>query len=385
MNKRIDVFVFAVVLLGATVFVHSCRGADEKIPQEMLDALVRRREAIRMWALTCGPGPYEGQYSLYDHVCWQGDMTCYSGVACLAARLAGDTDTADARCGDVAKAQEPGGRWCRGPMFVGQNYAANDPSANDFSRDQTRGVFAYLLADGYVSKDPAKYATAVEAAEKWLYWIASNDERICLEDSRTCELTVGVHNMFYNVYRHLGVLPPRNAGPLARKFYDSRWYYRWGFLAETRLMPIDEIDCELLDKKGKWYPRHLKALSCLLYRVMNCDFPDRDSWLAGRSSGRPRIRSRRAASVFGKAARRIWARDRTNPFYRLLYEGVTVDLVQKVLDVYTNPEKPVLVNQLNDWAWQRHTSEQAWERSDGHDAIFLINMILAKAMGRIVW
>lgn len=373
--KFLGAVAIIAVLLGVILMARSCR-ADEHIPQHLVDALVKRRDAIKEWALVCPEGsPYAGQYTIYDNVCWQGDMTCYSGLCCLAARLAGDEETADARCGDVAKAQGPSGRWYRGPMFVGQNYGAGqDPDPADFSRDQTRGVFAYLIADGYLSPDPGKYRRAVEAAESWLTWMESNNEKTCLEDSRTCELTVSTHNAFFNVYRHLGVLPRKSESRLARKFHRSKWYYRFGFLAETRALFLDET------LRDKWYPRHLKMQTCLLYRVMNMDFQDKEA------RERPWVRNKRAARVLGKAARRIWKGDPTNPFYRLMYQGVTTDLVEQVLSKYTQAEKTVpQEGRMHDWFLQRHTSEEAWTRSDGHDSVFLINLMLARIYGRLVW
>jgi hypothetical protein len=60
-------------------------------------------------------------------------------------------------------------------------------------------------------------------------------------------------------------------------------------------------------------------------------------------------------------------------------------LVIGVLETFTHAEKPRESLNYRDWAWQRHTLERAWERSDGHDQVFIINLILAKAMGRINW
>lgn len=354
-------------LLFLAVFIPTFLLADELIPTELRDALIERREAVKKWAITCPEswGEFSGQYSHVDGTCWQGDMTCFSGLSCLAAVLAEDEVTANARCSDIAAAQESGGRWVRGPTWVGKDYPDGD-----FSRDQTRGVFSYLLAKGYLSKenDYLSRGQAGTAAQKWLKWIQEHDERICLEDKGSCELTVAVHNMFYNVYRHLNLLPTLNRkDPLVDKFYDSRWYYRWGFLAEIKILWTET------HLRDKWYPAHLKAANALLYRVMNMDVPEF------------RVRNRRAARVFGKAARRIWSYDKTNPFYRLLYEGVTRDLVDKILNVYTSPTKPGALNGIHDWAWQRHTSERAWERSDGHDQVFLINLILARMNGRLNW
>ena len=350
-------------LLGALLLVlpSALVAADEIISDDLYASLVARREAIKEWAMLCPPGPYEGQYSTMDGVCHQGDMVCFAGLSCLAARLAGDDEYADARADDVRRAQSSSGQWFRGPMWVDKEYPGND-----FSRDQTRGIFAYLLADGYVSQGPAKYARAVLSAERWMQWVASNDDRICLDDSRTCELTVGTHNMMYNTFRELGIIPGPQL-PIVRKLYRSRWYYGLPFLAEIRTLTLDETF------RDKWYPRHLKANTLLMYRVLNMDPMTHKK------------KSRHMARLWGKAARRIYKGDPMNPLYRLLYEGVTEDLVIGVLETFTHSTKPRVDLDYRDWGWQRHTEERAWERSDGHDQIYLINLILAKIGGKLNW
>lgn len=366
-NTNLDLTVFLCIVAIVTVLVPKCH-SDEIIPESMIHELYDRRSEIQSWAITCPStwGEFAGQYSHVDGTCWQGDSACFAGLSCLAAVLAQDEETAFERCGDIAAAQESTGRWCRGPTWVDKDYPDGD-----FSRDQTRGVFAYFLANGYLRKNESllhDHALAMTAAQKWLDWIDVNGERICLEDKGSCELTVATHNMFYNVYKNLGILATYGRGdPLIEKFYKSRWYYRWGFNEEVKLTWTETA------LRGKFYPLHLKAASLLLYRVMNLD---------------PitfQVKSRRQARMWGKAARRIWSYDKTNPLYRLLYEGVTRDLVRQVLDKYTSATKPPALNGIHDFAWQRHTSERAWERSDGHDQIFLINLIIARLLGRLPW
>lgn len=356
-----------VILMFIRIFIFLLMSTSvmAQLSSDLRNALIQRREHVKTWALLCGPGPYEGQYSIYDNMCWQGDMVCYAGLSCLAAELAEDYETSDARANDVFASQESSGRWVRGPMFVGQDYGAGQAeNPADFSRDQTRGVFATLVAKGYISQDSAWNQRAQCAAAAWLSYINRSGNKICPEDSRTCKLTTGTYNMFYNVYRHIGV--PTKEYSLHRDFYASKWYYRWGFLAETRTLCLDEY------LRDKWYPRHLKANTALLYRVMNMDIPGFAK------------RNKHIARVLGKAVRRIYRGDPKNPLYRLLYEGVTSNLAEWVLDKYPF-DKPMPTDRPHDWSLQRHTSERAWERCDGHDQIYLINLILAKDSGRIVW
>jgi hypothetical protein len=367
MKRNNDAIIALVaILFGIFLLASSCRGADEFIEPQYIEALRQRREDIKQWACLCPPGSFEGTYSTMDGICHQGDMVCFAGLSCLAARLAGDDEYADARAEDVLRAQSWTGRWHRGPMWVDTEYAPNDPSAADFSRDQTRGVFAYLLADGYISQDQGKYARAVLAAEKWIGWMEDHGNRHCLDDSRTCEWTTGTYNTAYNVYRLLGVIP-RPESPMARRMYRSRWYYGLPLLANIRLLYFDEIT------RDKWYPRHLKWWTNFFYRVRNMDPVTRE------------VKSRHWARVWGKAARRLWAGDPVNPLYRLGYEGVTRDLVTEVMMKFTKSTMPTPELNYRDWAWQRHTSEEAWLRSDGHDQILLINLILAKVQGHLNW
>lgn len=369
------------ILFIITCLATSALAVDETIPQPLIDALIQRRDAIKTWACQCPPGPFEGTYSTMTDTCWQGDMVCFAGLSCLAARLAGDDEYADARADDVLRSQSDTGRWHRGPMWRDVEYAPWEPTANDFSRDQTRGVFAYFLADGYISQDPDRYAHAVQAAEKWMAWMEAHDQKHCLEDSRTCEWTAGTYNMAYNTYRLLGIIPGAH-GEMYRDMYGSRWYYGLPFLAELRTTFLDELDIEFMDKEGRWYPRHLKWQTLLMYRVRNMDPVTR------------KIKSRHYARLWGKAARRIWGGDRqnpldigdrANPLYRLGYEGATVSLANDILNVFTHETIPTPELNYRDWAWQRHTEEQAWLKSDGHDQLFLLNLFLAKATGKINW
>lgn len=336
--------------------------ADELIPTELRDALIERREAVKKWAITCPPGPWEGSYTHTDGVCHQGDSTMFAGLACLAATLAEDEETAKARCSDVARSQGPEGRWYRGPSLVGVPYPGS------FSRDQSRGVFAYLLALGHVRQDPESEMTARVAATKWWDWIThEGDWKICPEEIVKCQITSGVENMMFNTFRHFGALPPYSAGWEARKLYKSKWYLRWGILEE---IPLLFIETHL---RGKWYTPHLKASSILIYRVQNMDFPE------------ARVRNRRIARVLGKAARRVHRFDPDNLLYDFLRNGNRVSLVQKVLERCPAQKPGPLLGNLHDWAWQRHTSEKAWERSDGHDIVYLINLMLARMNGRLNW
>lgn len=323
-----------------------------------VDRLIELRENTREWALLCPPGTsWAGQRSMYDGDCAQGDVTMFNGMSCISATLAEDYRTAGNRCFEAAVAQEPGGRWTRGPQWVHQDYPDGD-----FSRDQTRGAFATLIARGlYLNQ----LSEAQESARSWLEWIEANNNMICAEDTNKCYMRTGVHNLFFNTYRHLGVLPSKSHSALVRKFYNSQWYLTWGMNAELRTLWVET------DLRDKWYPVHIKAADILINRVLNMN-PDFT------------VRNCKIAHVLGAAAKYIQNKDALNLFYQFLRYGNNEFLVKNVLSLCPR-EKPVLVNQLHDWAWQRGSHEKAWERSDGHDWIFLINLMLAQHYGRLNW
>lgn len=343
----------------------SCALADSPVPDGTREALIERREAVKKRLILCGPGPFEGMYSHHSYDCWQGDMTMFAGLSCLAATLSGDEETAEARCRDVAAAQAPNGKWNRGPMFVGVDYPDGD-----FSRDQSRGVAAYLTAKGWVSQDPRDNLEAKNAAKLWQQYLFSHDNKMCPEDQGKCEFSIGNTNLFYNTFRLIDTLPPRGTpNDLVKSMYKSEWYLNWGFTAETKYLLWVETDL-----RGKHYPMHIKASSVLTYRVLNQE-----------SDGR--VRNRKIARKLGQAARSLHRKDLENPLYDFLRNGVRPKNVEKVMRMCVEEPNEGMPGWggVHDWAWQRHTSEKAWERSDGHDCVFLLNLMIARLDGKLNW
>lgn len=334
--------------------------ASAQMAPEQRAGLLEAREAIRSWAIVCPPefGPFAGQHTHTAEACLQGDTNFVSGISCLAAELAEDGETADARCGDVAKAQGPDGRWWRGPTLVEQPYPGT------FSRDQARGTLAYFLARGYISSDTERNQEAWSSAERWLGYIAGPGQGdICPEETRTCEITVGTANLMFNVFRHTGNLPPPAE---AKKLHRSQWWLTRGLWAETVGNQLDYW------ARGKFYPFHLKAISLLILRSMNMnrDFS---------------VRNRRIARGLGRVARTLHRMDLDNLLFDFLRNGNRQAFVEKVLAAAPRTRPEGVLGNWYDWAWQRHSSEKAWERSDGWDWIFLINLMLARDAGRLSW
>lgn len=342
--------------------------ANTPLTQDQRDALVSRREEIRKWAIVCPPGEFEGTYSHSEGMCHQGDATMFTGLSCLAAELAGDTETANARCREVELAQSDDGRWTRGPIWANRDYAPWEPTASDLSRDQTRGIIAYLLAKGKVSTNLVENATAVARVSSWLNWITDHDNKICVEDANSCGLGYGTYNLYYNGFRLTGALPSRDDGrSLVRSMYRSEWYLNFGFEGEVRLLLWTEPYL-----REKWYPLHIKASSVLLYRVMNLN-PDGS------------VRNRSIARKLGRVSRTIHRMNPDNALYDFFRNGNRPSLVAKVLDRCSGEKNDGIWGGLHDWSWQRNTEEKAWERSDGHDCVYMINLMLAKDAGKLEW
>jgi hypothetical protein len=325
--------------------------------------IINLRESVRTWALTC---PNSTEYSHADRACAQGDATMFNGLGCLAATLAGDEQTALARCQDVATAQGEEGRWYRGPRLVGKPYPGS------FSRDQSRGVFAYLTS-AIASPGGGRLPVAQSQALSWLNWVDTSEFRgmLCEKWSR-CRLTPGVHNLFYNVYRHLGVLPGASSSVVASEARRSRWYATLGFGLELRGMRL------AARTDGKWYPVHIKASDILIQRVLNL------------TNGK--VRNPRMARRWSARAKFIQNMDPNNLLYQFLRYGANDHLKANILK-WAPREKPdpgpTYCNEIaciHDWSWHRHSSEHlGWKRSDGWDWIYLINLYLAKKQGALPW
>lgn len=359
MNKRL----FLTLLLFPTLLFARQPQAG-RLTLEQKQQLIDRREAVRKWAVECpeSSGPYAGQMTHTDGHCLQGDMVFTAGLSCLAAVLAEDTETASRRCSDVALSQDASGRFWRGPSLIGVPY---DPS---FSRDQFRGVLAYHLAYGKVSKDIVDREEAWNSAKRYQDWIASHNGKLCTDDTRTCEFTVGTENLAFNVWRQFDALP-EETGPtadLARSLRKSQWYLPKGIQASALASWFDATF------RDKHYPANLQAVAILLMRVMNMN----DDFT---------VRNRHIAVGLGRAARTLHRLYLDNPFFDFLRNGIRPDhLVPEVLSK-TFEEMPQPEVNWRDWWVQRTPKEEAWLRSDGWTDIFLIDLILAMDSGRLVW
>jgi hypothetical protein len=282
------------------------------ISPETLLALQTKRDIIRQWAPLCPDGTQN------HGECPFRDMAIFSGMACLA----GET----ARCDDVRKSQGPDGRWWRSPGLVG-----DDTKTETFSRDQSKGVLAYLVA----TKD-------VEAAKRWQAYIESNNGKMCnvkkTKDNR-CTITQGSSRLFGAVWGYLGLKPAKwmNRGAFIAKFYD----------------PIQAM------VQADNFPMHLSAASAWIRLEIE-------------RRGGP-IREK----VDKKVLKILVRREPKNPYFVMLKNGPTNEVAEMILNKCPDT-KPDAIGL--DWSWQRSQklkkgqTEYVWQHASGHDCIYIINV-----------
>jgi hypothetical protein len=300
---------------------------------ELKRVLVQRREAIKKWAITCKEDEYLGQYSEHRDKCHQGDLTIFAGISCLAAFLAGDRDTYEARC--------PNGRWFRGPIRVNNKKKMN----RSFSRDQLYGISAYFIARGILDPDPDVRERTKDQAKKWLGWVDRHDGVMCDPNPNgICNFSGG---MQHHIWKMMGILSDKGiseyeSSETIKKMYKSKSEYKrlfWEILGSRVGSPL-----------------HLTALSVFLYRTLYGDKISKDM-----------------KKVMDFAASFIHNKDRDNIFYEFLDKGKQKSMIKKLLDRCPCDAPNV---EKFDWQFQRKSSLKRWERTIGHDCIFVINMLL---------
>ena len=82
----------------------------------------------------------------------------------------------------------------------------------------------------------------------------------------------------------------------------------------------------------------------------------------------------------GSARSLLWS-DPDNPFFRFLFEGVTQQTVQRVLE-RCPVEQPSPEKSHRDFQWQRFSEDQVYGQTDGHDCVFMINLLLSEIKNR---
>jgi hypothetical protein len=239
-------------------------------------------------------------------------MTIFAGLSCLS----GDT----ARCEDVRRAQGPNGRWWRNPSVIGQG------KKGAFSRDQTLGVLAYLVA----TRDAA-------AAERWMKWIVDHKGRVCEKDEgQACWISYNLWGLFGEVWRYLG-LPLNFYMKLGRQV---DWPTAW-ISAHTT---------------PDGYQVHLVGVDAFIRQE-----------LARRGV------SRVYGSKWKSVVKKLNKRESWNPFFDYLVNGPTEFASNQILKLC--PDQRPTVPFEHDWSWQRSEKDQAWLHSGGYDCLFMIRLL----------
>ena len=177
-----------------------------------------------------------------------------------------------------------------------------------------RGVQAYLVARGYVEQSGVENSIAKNKAVNWLNWITSDEgnNTLCTEvDNNRCKISKGSKNLFYTVFGALNILPHRRSETtkntkLLKKIHRSKNYTKFMFWFETTFLT------------GEGYPRHLKATSLLINRVLNISFPE------------VKIKSKRVSKKLNNVARSLHKRDKENLLMKFMYKGITKDFKENL-------------------------------------------------------
>lgn len=325
----------------------------------IVDKLVERREQIRTWVSVCNEAPWQGTFSSTKKKCDHGDLMVFAGLSCVAATLAGDAETAEARCHDVELSQGSDGRWWRGPKFVDTNF-----EGSSFSRDQFRGILGYMISYGLLTLDPGKNEKARTKMLSWLKYIEQEEGNNMCDDGKgmisSCHMRGSTLNFTYFLLHSLGIDDEAKQmlgenSVLWRKIYGARDDYK-SLLNELEL-PFAE----------KGYPLHLKASSVLFHRILG--------YYQYSSTGKARIRH---------TVKAIERKDPGNPLFEFLDKGSSPQVISKVLE-RCPVQAPTGPNEHTDWQWQRDSSEQTWKRSNGWDCIYMLNLLIAHQNKKLIW
>lgn len=295
------------------------------IPEAKVAQLKELRQQIRTWARVCPDGSMTN-----SDECPFGDMTIFAGLACLSGE--------EQRCEDVRKAQGKSGEWFRAP---GRVDIPREDGGPDFSRDQSMGVQAYLIA----TKDTA-------AANLWMDFIERNNWRLCQrseEGWNACYTPITWWFTVGKVWDYLGL--KRNKKMKHSNYIVQNIYQP----IEARVQPND-------------YPLHLTALAVYLRQEL--------AKRTGKADAHPK--------EMAKLIKIINQRSPQNPFFNYLKNGPTEAAADTVFK-YCPKEAPAKIDGrfYGDWIWQRstkdtldHREEMTWDYPGGWECIFMINLLI---------
>ncbi|MDH4468121.1 MAG: hypothetical protein QE271_08685 [Bacteriovoracaceae bacterium] len=330
---------------------------------QMTTLLEARREEVRSRAYYCRPDTnFAGQFSHARWNCEQADLPIFAGINCLAARIVQDVKGYQ-YCRDVVLSQGPTGQFWRGQSNIGDNNVS--PAA--FSKDQALGVLSYAVGN-YFYQNPS--TTTKNAVTKnmvdWMTYIENNQGGKYLCDKRQmfgnpCDIFQGkgFPDVMYRVFRNTGATGKVDSQwKLVEKLANKEGKFNWNkFRRELLITPSG-------------FQTHLKTINVLIHRSLDKLSSDKDL----------------SDETYRKIARRLFKRDERNPWHYLMYKGVDPILFEKVWKDYcpaTLPEGFEVTNGRggSGYAWQDKKNRRGWENGDGHDCLFLLNMMIADLKG----
>lgn len=258
--------------------------------------------------------------------CDDGDSVIFNGLLCLSGEEVG--------CETVRSSQDAAGQFWRSP----RRKPGNLGERNSFSRDQTLGVLLYLAT----ARDQG-------AAIRWMDWIERNKTcsiknpingdcivtlyRVCRDaDGEICTISPALWGLMKRVWERIGLEP----SGVMRSFENA---------------DVSELELAAADREEPGYRLHLKGVASLLRISMN------------ESLARSRL-----------IAQKLFQRQAGNPFFRVLAEGPSEAVLDRVIELCPKPGND-LDFRRHQWTWERADSDEAWRESMGWECVFIGNLL----------
>ena len=331
--------------------------------EQMIELLETRREQVRLRAYYCAAdSKFPGQYSHAKWSCNQGDLPIFAGINCLAAKIIADKKSYS-YCQDMANSQSKNGKFWRGES----NIDVLNISPATFSKDQAFGVLSFAVGSFFFQNPPlAIRDTITNSLFNWMNFIETEQKGKFLCEKRQpfgnpCDIFQGkgFPDIMHRVLSTTKALEKGNSDwTLIKKLNKKESKFNWNkFRRELLITPSG-------------FQTHLKSLNVLLHRSID------------KALGENNLPD----DTYYKIARRFFKRDERNPWHYLMFKGVDPILFERVLKDYCPAELPARFEQSiepggSGYSWQDKKNRTGWEAGDGHDCIFLINMMLADLNG----
>lgn len=296
-------------------------------------------EKIRFWSEYGHRCPEYGfpAKEANEDVCDDGDGVIFNGLLCYSGVQEGCKMVGDAQnFKNVSSNDSNYGRWWRSSRRK-DNPETRRNETTDFSRDQAIGVYFYLI-DLY-RRNPEEAKARLEA---WVSWIKNNNNALCKKNLLTCKLTPLNWSFLGRLYEKFGM--PLKQVMLHRENYhiENNW-----------------ITLQII-KRARGYEVHNYAATALAIDAIG-HAGGKKEWLEILNN----IKEMKDNPFLNFAERKICKGRCGNPDYN--------SISKKIIELCPTESSSAPKNQ---WAWERKTSEQAWNNSMGWDCVFLGKMIL---------